>query len=91
MFLKFKGEKVWPVGNLYFRIDTGDKVDVDLKLEVDLGWVDVELWDFDFLSFNDHLGTFTFNVDDTPGEYSTSMKLLEKNSTASYIMHWEIL
>ncbi|UXP34090.1 hypothetical protein N6H18_09055 [Reichenbachiella agarivorans] len=91
MYLKHRGKKVWPVGNRYFRMDTGDKVLVDLLLDVESGWVEVELWDFDYLSFNDHLGTFRFNVDAPKGEYSTTMDLLEKGSTASYIMHWEVV
>ncbi|PIB34190.1 hypothetical protein BFP72_01465 [Reichenbachiella sp. 5M10] len=91
MYLKYEGKKVWPVGDRYFRIDTGDEVDIDMTLEVAQGWVEVELWDFDYLSFNDHLGTFRFNVDAPKGEYSTSMELYEEKSTASYIMKWEVL
>ncbi len=90
IYLKYKGEKVWPKGAIYFRVDTGDVAPVGLELEVENGWVEIELWDFDFLSRNDFLGTFRFKVDDEPGLYTNSMKLVEKNSTASYILDWEI-
>ncbi|MCV9389319.1 hypothetical protein [Reichenbachiella ulvae] len=90
MFLKYDGKKIWPVGDWYFRIDTGDKVVVNIDLEVQDGWNELELWDFDYLTFNDHLGTFKFFVDNNKGEYSTSMELCEEGSTASYIMQWEL-
>ncbi|MBV6647908.1 MAG: hypothetical protein KI790_20780 [Cyclobacteriaceae bacterium] len=91
MYLKYKGKKVWPRGSIYYRVDTGDVAPVGLELEVEEGWTEVELWDFDYLSRNDFLGTFRFKVDDQSGSYSTSMTLVEPNSTASYILKWEIL
>lgn len=91
MYLKYNGKKVWPIGDLYFRMDTDDKVNVDLDLEVDNGWNEIELWDFDFVTFNDHLGNFKFFVDQSKGEFSTSMELFEEGSSASYIMRWELL
>lgn len=91
MYLKMNGEKIWPEGERYHRVDTGDVEEVNLELDVKEGWNEIEVWDFDFVSANDLLGVFKFKVDDTPGKYSTSMTLLEKNSTASYFLTWEIL
>lgn len=91
MYLMQKGKKIWPAGDLYHRVDTGDLVEIGIDLEMKEGWNEIELWDFDFVSFNDKLGVFKFQVDNTPGGYSTTMTLLEKNSTASYILFWEIL
>ncbi|MFK7954141.1 MAG: hypothetical protein AB8B73_14930 [Ekhidna sp.] len=90
MYLKINGKKIWPEGELYHRVDTGDVAKVDLELDVSDGWNEIEVWDFDFVSLNDLLGVFKFKADTTPGQYSTSMTLLEKNSTASYLMVWEI-
>jgi hypothetical protein len=90
-YLKFKGDKIWPIDSPYYRLDTGDRVDINLTLSIEEGWHQVELWDYDYLSLNDHLGDFKFKVDNNPGKYSTSMTLLEKNSTASYILYWEII
>ncbi len=92
MYLKYQGKKVWPKGiNIYYRVDTGDIAPVDLTLEMEEGWNEVELWDFDYLSRNDFLGIFRFNVDNAPGVYTNSMNLVEEDSTASYILNWEIL
>ena len=91
MYLKYDGKKIWPKGSIYYRVDTGDIAPIELTMEVEEGWTEIELWDFDYLSRNDFLGTFRFKVDDSPGAYSNSMKLVEKNSTASYILEWEIL
>ena len=91
MYLKHDGQKIWPEGSLYHRLDTGDVADIGVVLEVEEGWVEVELWDFDYLSLNDHLGSFKFKVDDAPGAYTNSMKLEESDSTASYFLEWEIL
>ncbi len=91
MYLKYKGEKIWPKGSIYFRVDTGDVAPVNVTLELEEGWHEIELWDFDYLSRNDFLGIFKFLVDDQAGVYSNTMALVEKNSTAAYVLDWEIL
>ncbi|MCP4459055.1 MAG: hypothetical protein GY816_13685 [Cytophagales bacterium] len=92
MYLKYNGEKIWPEGTKFFRVDVDDEVDMDLTMEVPAGQVVIELWDYDYVSLNDHLGSFTFTVDDQQGKYSTSMKMNEKEThSASYLLHWEIL
>ncbi|MEL6562296.1 MAG: hypothetical protein AAFQ94_29255 [Bacteroidota bacterium] len=90
IYLKFNSNKIWPKGQFYHRVDTGDVAPIGVELDVAEGWNEVELWDFDFLSRNDFLGKFRFKVDETPGAYSNTMKLVEENSTASYVLDWEI-
>ena len=91
LYLKLNGQKIWPEGERYHRVDTGDQVEINLEFEVNPGWNEVEVWDYDFVSKNDLLGVFKFNADADPGSYSTSMTLLERNSTASYYLYWEVL
>ncbi|MEO9872267.1 hypothetical protein [Ekhidna sp.] len=91
MYLKMDGHKIWPEGERYHRVDTGDVEHINMDFEVSEGWNEIELWDYDFVTLNDKLGVFKFKVDDEYGKYSTSMTLLERDSTASYMLFWEIL
>ena len=91
LYLKHAGKKIWPKGSIYYRVDSGDTAPLNLIMELEEGWNEIELWDFDYLSRNDFLGTFKFKVDNTPGLYTTTMELVEKNSTASYVLKWKIL
>ena len=50
--------------------------------------IEMELWDYDFLSPNDFLGTFTFYLDDPGGPFTT--ELSKKDSqVASYSLEWK--
>lgn len=92
MFLKMGGKKIWPEKDRFHRLDAGEEVEIGLELDLKEGWNEVELWDYDFISPNDLLGVFKFRVEGRPGEeFSTSMEVLEKGSTASYILEWEML
>lgn len=91
MYLKHDGKKIWPEGALYHRVDTGDVAEINLAFDVPEGWCEIELWDFDYMSRNDFLGKFRFKVDGEAGEYTNTMNLVEKGSTASYFLKWEIL
>ena len=94
VFLKFEGNKIWPESGLYKSIDNSESFEVNVELEhPDPNTpIVIELWDFDYLSANDFLGTCEMTIgNDTEGSFSTSMKLREKGSTASYILFWEII
>lgn len=91
MYLKYNGEKIWPKENKFNRLDAGEKVEINLEMEMSEGWQEVELWDYDYISRNDLLGKFRFKVDRQIGEFNTSMTLLENGSPASYVLDWEIL
>lgn len=94
VYLKYNGNKIWPESGLYKGIDNSETFELNVELTVDNPHerTVIELWDFDYLSANDFLGTFEMTIgSDTSGSYSTSMTLKEKGSTASYILFWEIL
>lgn len=91
MFLKFDGHKIWPEESKYFRMDADDRVVIDHDLEVAVGWVEIELWDYDFVSLNDHLGSFKLNIGEQ-GKFTASMVMNEKEThSASYFLEWEVL
>ena len=93
VFLKYEGKKLWPSGP-YKKIGSGDKLAVNREFDhkTDHDMV-VELWDFDFFSKNDLIGTFTVHIeeDDSASTYFTTMKLAHTDSTASYMLEWEII
>jgi hypothetical protein len=51
----------------------------------------IEIWDYDYISRNDLLGTVTVYIDEPGGSYSTDMVPNEKETKrAKYILEWEI-
>jgi len=92
IYLKYFGKKVWPKRSKFTRVDSGDVAKVDIEIEVVSGWIELELWEFDLTSRNDHLGTFYLKVDDPSGLYTTD---LERNDDVSeraeYKLNWEVM
>jgi hypothetical protein len=93
VYLKYEGKKLWPAGP-YKSIKSGDKKPIGKEFvhRTDHDMV-VELWDFDFFSKNDLLGTFRMHIeeDDRASTYFTTMKPAGQDSTASYMLEWEIV
>lgn len=88
VYLKLDGKKIWPHG-MYKQINSGEKVPVDVTFEHSDDEMEIELWDFDFLSKNDHLGTFIIVPHGERGNFTASMRLHREGSTASYILEWQ--
>lgn len=88
VYLKYNGKKIWPLG-MYKQINSGEKLKVDKSFDHSEGTIEIELWDFDYLSKNDHLGTFKMKPDGDRGTFTASMQLHRADSTASYILEWE--
>ena len=88
VYLKLDGKKIWPSG-LYKQINSGDKVDMNLSFEHSDEKMRIELWDFDFLSKNDLLGSFTITPGGERGAFTANMMLEREGSTASYMLEWE--
>jgi len=64
IFLKYKGKKIWP-GSPHKSINSGERLEIDMEFKHDpIEDLIIELWDFDFLSKNDLLGTFFIKLDE---------------------------
>ncbi len=89
IFIKYDGKRVWPAG-LYKSIKTGEKVSIEKGVQVpDDEFVTFELWDYDILTKNDLLGTFTMRTNEKGGPFQTSLKIEKPEYTASYLLTWE--
>ncbi|MFT6867048.1 MAG: hypothetical protein ACJA08_001887 [Cyclobacteriaceae bacterium] len=92
VFLKYKDNKIWPLG-FFKSINSGDINDIGLTLRHDNPEepIIIELWDYDLLSKNDLLGSFKLTLGkETYGRFHATMKP-EGDTTASYLLDWEIL
>ncbi len=93
VFLKFEGKKIWPKDKKQqpIMMDTSTDLDIELK-DIKKGQhIVIELWDWDLLSPNDKLGTFTMIIEGETGQFSTDMvKNLKETKKAKYTLDWEI-
>ncbi len=89
VYLKLDGKKIWPSHGLYKQINSGETVQVNVQFEHSDEQMEIELWDFDYLSKNDHIGTFIIVPHGERGKFMANMRLHKSDSTASYILEWQ--
>ena len=92
VFLKYNHKKIWPVKHHYESMNKGT-----LPVAVEIGdlpvnsVVEIELWDYDLLSANDHLGTFRLIADKPGGPFNTDLTPNKKKSDhARYNLQWQL-
>lgn len=92
LYLVHEGVKIWPKKSKYHKIDVDESVKLNMVFKVTVGWIAIEVWDYDFASKNNHLGTFHFKIVETPGKFTCTMTNNEEVSErASYLLNWEII
>ena len=92
IFLKVKGEKIWPKKSKFMKIGVDEVLDVHIGGKFSGKWIEVELWEYDYTSRNDHLGTFHLELAQDSGHYGTILTNNEGvSSHADYTLNWEIL
>lgn len=94
VFLKYNGKKIWPIDKKQqpIMMDTTTELNLEIKELSRNQEVVIELWDWDFLSPNDKLGTFTLHIEGEPGTYSTDMvRNLRETKKAKYTLDWEVI
>jgi len=93
IYLKLKGQKIWPQDKKYLQIDVDESIIIDLNYKISKpGHLTLELWDYDLATKDDHLGDFHIEIKSLePGEH-TEMLILNSSeaSRASYYLIWEL-
>ncbi len=88
IYLKHQGERIWPATTRYYHINSGT-VPVNLEVPITKGdSYTIELWEFDVLSANDHLGNLTI-IADAHGHYTNEFTKTGKDRS-KYALEWEI-
>lgn len=93
VYLKMDGNKIWPTNrkNQPMHMDTSSSLQVTIPGIEDGQKIVIELWDWDFLSRDDLLGTFTMLIEETGGPFTTDMiQNTKETNTAKYTLEWEI-
>ncbi len=94
VFLKYNGKKIWPKDKKQqpMMMDTTKDLDIELQNISRNQEVVIELWDWDFISPNDKLGTFNMIVEGDSGPFSTDMIQNRKETKkAKYTLDWEVI
>ena len=91
IFIRYKDEKIAPVDAKFIRM-TKDPVtlDVEIELDGDEKWIELELWDYDRFTLNDSLGKFALLVDQA-AETFTAELVRNKDSDARYVLNWSVI
>lgn len=94
VLLKYNGKKIWPKNKKWQAI----MMDTTTALEVEIDGIEenqdvvIEVWDWDLLSPNDKLGTFTLPIENDVGAFSSDMvKNLTETNKAKYSLDWELV
>ncbi len=92
VFLKFNGKKIAPKKEKYYEM-TNDPLPLNIEMEVPATgkWVELELWEYDPFLPNTRLGHFKLFVDDQHSDTFTAELSREKDSTAKYVLNWELV
>lgn len=92
VFLKINGRKVWPIDANWHRMKA-ESLPIDHVID---GFtpgekIDLEVWDYDYLSPNDYMGKMSMLIDKPGGPYTTDMQLADPKQIARYSITWEII
>ncbi len=90
IYLRYRTEKIWPSAK-FIKIDTDQTIEINLNLDAKTVWMELELWEYDYMSRNDHLGDFVFKTSNYPGNYTCELSVMEKfEGKVQYTLEWEL-
>jgi hypothetical protein len=92
IFLMVNNRKIWPVDHKFSTIRPGSTEISTVLKGFEAGTsLEIEIWDFDFLSSNDLIGKFPIHLDEPGGPFKTDMvQNTEKTKNARYCIEWEL-
>jgi hypothetical protein len=91
LFLKYNQMQIAPVDSKFYKNNPEHRIDVNTSIELDdLGqWIEIELWEYDFLLPNTRLGSFKLLADKTGGPYTADL-MTNDGTDARYSLSWEV-
>lgn len=91
IFIKYMDKKVAPAEGKFIKISK-DPVPIEVEIELDKNekWVELELWDYDLFSRNDSLGSFKLLVDQASDNFTAEL-VRNKDSEARYVLNWSVI
>ena len=91
IFINFKGKKIAPASEKFYRVaDVPVDLDVELKLNKEDKWIDLELWEYNAFLPNIFLGNFKLLVDQHSDTFTAEL-IRENNTQAKYALTWELV
>jgi hypothetical protein len=92
IYLMMDHQKIWPEDQKFLPIRPGrTPISVELKGYESGTSIKIEIWDYDYISNNDLLGTVCFLIDEPGGPYITDMiQNQEETEKAKYSIEWEL-
>lgn len=91
IFIKFKGEKIAPREGKFVRMTTEPvPLDVEIPVDEDNHWVELELWEYDSFSPNDSLGLFRVLADEVAEGFSAEL-IPDGDAAARYVLNWSVV
>lgn len=73
VFLKSEGKRIWPTETKYKTV-TEETTPLNIEMEIEKGVkIPIDLWDYDALSANDHLGSLVI-LADAHGSYALDFR-----------------
>ena len=91
IFIQYKNEKIAPVDGKYLKMSKAPvQLNIELEIDENENWVELELWDYDHFTPNDSLGKFKLLVDQAAENFTAEL-VRNKDSDARYILNWSVI
>lgn len=92
IFIRYKGKKIAPVKGRFFKAGKEPvELNVEIPLDEDDQWVEIELWDYDHFSPNDRLGLFRFLADEVEENFTSELIPDASSAVARYVLGWSVV